>query len=69
MFPTAWNFSDRVESGHIMSLTPGTRLGAFTIGPALGAEGMGEVYRATDNNLGREDRSRSRERSGCCLRC
>ena len=31
-----------------MSLAPGTRFGPYEIVDAIGADGMGEVYRATD---------------------
>src|SRR5262245_2043625 len=35
-------------------MVPGTRLGRYQIQAAIGAGGMGEVYRATDTNLGRQ---------------
>jgi serine/threonine-protein kinase len=37
-----------------MALAPGTSLGAYEIVGLIGAGGMGEVYRATDTNLGRQ---------------
>ena len=37
-----------------MALLSGSKLGAYEIRSALGAGGMGEVYRATDTKLGRD---------------
>ncbi len=37
-----------------MSLSPGTRLGAYDVVDAIGAGGMGEVYRARDTKLDRD---------------
>ena len=37
-----------------MALTAGTRLGPYEITAQIGVGGMGEVWRATDINLGRQ---------------
>src|ERR671910_389947 len=37
-----------------MSVTPGARIGGYEVLAAIGAGGMGEVYRARDLKLGRE---------------
>src|SRR5919204_4661464 len=37
-----------------MTPTAGTRLGAYEVVSAIGAGGMGEVYRARDTKLGRD---------------
>ena len=37
-----------------MTIAPGTRLGAYEVLSAIGAGGMGEVYRAHDSKLGRD---------------
>ena len=37
-----------------MALSPGTRLGHYEVTALIGAGGMGEVWQATDTQLGRQ---------------
>ena len=39
---------------NLMPLAAGTSLGHYEIGSAIGADGMGEVYRARDTSLKRD---------------
>jgi eukaryotic-like serine/threonine-protein kinase len=43
---------DRIDAHHML-LTPGTRLGPYTIELLIGSGGMGEVYKAHDGRLNR----------------
>src|SRR5687768_18472715 len=43
---------DRIGAHH-MPVTPGTRLGPYTIESLIGPGGMGEVYKAHDERLNR----------------
>ena len=49
---TVW----RIYSCHSLTLPLGARLGPYEILAAIGAGGMGEVYRATDTKLERRSR-------------
>jgi serine/threonine protein kinase len=50
-----------------MTLAAGTRLGPYEIQSAIGAGGMGEVYKARDTRLDRSVAIRERSRSYAAL--
>ena len=56
--PACWNaraaIGDRISWPRRMPLPIGARVGAYEVTGALGAGGMGEVYRARDARLGRD---------------
>jgi predicted ATPase len=52
--PATDSDADRSSARSSAPLAPGCRLGRYEIRSALGAGGMGEVYRAFDTRLGRE---------------
>jgi eukaryotic-like serine/threonine-protein kinase len=45
---------NRASHTPFMPLTPSTRLGPYEVQSAIGAGGMGEVWRAHDRKLGRD---------------